>query len=78
MTRVLVWAGVGALGGVGAILRVVLDAAVSERAGRSFPFGPLAVDIVVDVAHARNPLADQWWVCIIGRLRLGSAEFLIP
>ena len=38
-------AGVGLLGGVGAIARVLLDGAVSARAGRSFPWGTLAVNL---------------------------------
>jgi len=37
--------GVGLLGGVGAIGRFVLDGAVSARAGRSFPWGTLAVNL---------------------------------
>ena len=37
---------VGALGGVGAIARFVLDGAVSRRAGRGFPFGTLAVNLL--------------------------------
>ena len=45
MTGVLVWIGVGALGGAGAILRFVLDAVVESRAGRSLPLGTFAVNI---------------------------------
>jgi len=37
--------GVGLLGGVGAIWRFVLYGAVSARAGRSFPWGTLAVNL---------------------------------
>jgi CrcB protein len=37
--------GVGLLGGVGAIARFLLDGAVSARAGRSFPWGTLAVNL---------------------------------
>ena len=50
MSGVLVWIGVGALGGVGAILRFVLDAVVESRAGRSLPFGTFAVNISGAVA----------------------------
>ena len=37
--------GVGVLGGIGAIARFVFDGAVSDRAGRGFPFGTLAVNL---------------------------------
>jgi fluoride exporter len=36
--------GVGALGGVGAVARLLVDAAVSERVGTAFPWGTLAVN----------------------------------
>lgn len=41
----LVWAGVAALGGVGAVCRFLLDRAVTARIGRPFPFGTLAVNL---------------------------------
>ena len=41
----LVWVGVGALGGIGALLRFLLDAAVSERAGSRLPWGTFVVNI---------------------------------
>lgn len=37
--------GLGLLGGVGAIARFVLDGQVSDRAGRDFPYGTLAVNL---------------------------------
>jgi CrcB protein len=40
----LLWLGVGLLGGVGALGRFLLDAAVSLRIGRQFPIGTLAVN----------------------------------
>jgi CrcB protein len=40
----LVWVGVAALGGAGAIGRFLLDSAVASRAGRDFPLGTLAVN----------------------------------
>jgi CrcB protein len=40
-----VWAGVMLLGGVGAVLRFLIDRAVSSRAGRPFPFGTLVVNV---------------------------------
>jgi fluoride exporter len=43
--RVLVWAGVAAIGGCGAVLRFSLDRAVSLLADSEFPFGTLVVNI---------------------------------
>jgi CrcB protein len=40
----LVTLGLGALGGLGAVARFLLDAAVSRRLGRVFPYGTLAVN----------------------------------
>jgi CrcB protein len=37
--------GVGLLGGLGAVARFILDGAVSSRAGRSFPWGTLVVNV---------------------------------
>ena len=45
MTGALVWVGVFLIGGCGAVLRFTVDKAVSRRAGRSFPFGTLVVNI---------------------------------
>jgi fluoride exporter len=42
---VLVWAGVVLIGGVGAVLRFLVDRAVSARIARSFPFGTLVVNL---------------------------------
>jgi CrcB protein len=42
---VLLWLGVGLLGGAGAIARFALDGAVSQRAGGRFPLGTLAVNL---------------------------------
>ena len=41
----LVWAGVVVLGGVGAVLRFLVDGSVSARAGRAFPYGTLVVNL---------------------------------
>ena len=41
----MVWVAVALLGGVGALGRFLLDAAVSERAGRELPLGTLAVNV---------------------------------
>jgi len=42
---VAVWAGVFVIGGVGAMLRFLVDRAVSARIPGSFPFGTLAVNL---------------------------------
>lgn len=39
------WVGVAALGGIGALLRFLLDGSVSARAGRELPFGTFAVNL---------------------------------
>ncbi len=41
----LVWTGVVLVGGAGAILRFLIDGAVSSRTGGGFPFGTLAVNL---------------------------------
>lgn len=42
---VAAWAGIALAGGLGAVARLLLDAAVSGRAGGSFPWGTLAVNL---------------------------------
>jgi fluoride exporter len=44
-TTALVWAGVMVIGGIGSVLRFLVDRAVARRAARSFPFGTLTVNI---------------------------------
>jgi len=41
----LTWVAVFVLGGVGSILRFLVDGAVSLRSGRSFPLGTLVVNV---------------------------------
>ncbi|ORV18112.1 fluoride efflux transporter CrcB [Mycobacterium celatum] len=41
----MVWLGVLLAGGIGSVLRFVVDGAVGRRAARSFPFGTLTVNI---------------------------------
>jgi fluoride exporter len=41
---VVIALGVGVLGGAGALARFLLDGAVSDRVGRRFPWGTLAVN----------------------------------
>jgi CrcB protein len=45
VSDVLVWIGVGLLGGVGAVARFLVDGAVSARAGDAFPVGTLVVNL---------------------------------
>jgi fluoride exporter len=42
---IAVWAGVVVIGGVGAVLRFLVDRTVSGRAGGTFPYGTLAVNL---------------------------------
>ncbi len=42
---VAVWTGVVLLGGIGAVLRFLVDRAVSKRVARPFPFGTLVVNL---------------------------------
>lgn len=42
---VAVWAGVMVIGGLGAMLRFVVDRTVASRTGGRFPFGTLAVNL---------------------------------
>lgn len=45
VTTALVWVGVVLIGGVGSVLRFVVDRTVARRLSRPFPFGTLAVNI---------------------------------
>ena len=42
---VLVWVGVGLLGGAGALLRFFLDGLIAARAGRDLPLGTFVINI---------------------------------
>ncbi|VEG53079.1 camphor resistance protein CrcB [Mycolicibacterium aurum] len=44
MSTVLVWVGVCALGGLGAVCRLTVDKAISRRTSGSFPYGTLVVN----------------------------------
>jgi CrcB protein len=44
-TTALVWLGVVLFGGIGSVLRFLVDRAVARRAARPFPFGTLTVNI---------------------------------
>jgi CrcB protein len=41
----IVWLGVLVAGGIGSVLRFVVDGAVARRMARSFPFGTLTVNV---------------------------------
>jgi fluoride exporter len=41
----ILWSGVLVAGGVGAVLRFLVDGAVARRAARSFPYGTFVVNI---------------------------------
>lgn len=41
----MVWVGVLLAGGIGSVLRFLLDGAVGRRVARSFPFGTLTVNV---------------------------------
>lgn len=45
MSELLVWIGVGLLGGAGSVARLLLDGAVSQRTGGRFPSGTLVVNL---------------------------------
>ncbi|RAU99637.1 fluoride efflux transporter CrcB [Mycobacterium colombiense] len=41
----LVWVGVALIGGIGSVLRFVVDRTVARRVSRPFPFGTLVVNV---------------------------------
>lgn len=45
MSAVLLWAGVGLLGGVGAVARFAIGTAVARRTAGWFPYGTLVVNL---------------------------------
>lgn len=45
IATVAVWAGVGALGGIAAIARFLIDGAIAARTPAGFPYGTLAVNL---------------------------------
>lgn len=45
VTIAAVWAGVALIGGIGSVLRFVVDRALARRVARSFPLGTLVVNI---------------------------------
>jgi CrcB protein len=45
VTTALVWVGVALIGGIGSVLRFVVDRTVARRVSRPFPFGTLVVNV---------------------------------
>ncbi|ORA16616.1 fluoride efflux transporter CrcB [Mycobacterium arosiense] len=45
VTTALLWVGVVLIGGIGSVLRFVIDRTVARRLSRPFPFGTLAVNV---------------------------------
>jgi len=45
VTAVAVWVGVGLCGGIGAVLRLLVDGAVSRRRPGPFPYGTLLINV---------------------------------
>lgn len=45
MSQVALWCVVGAVGGLGAILRFTVDGLISSRANRDFPLGTMGVNL---------------------------------
>jgi fluoride exporter len=65
--------GAGALGGIGAVLRFLLDGFVTRRTGGGFPFGTLAVNLsgalilgIFSGAALRGDAYEIWGVGLIG------------
>jgi fluoride exporter len=65
--------GAGVLGGIGAMLRFLLDGAVTRRTGGGFPFGTLAVNLsgalilgILTGAALRGDGYELWGVGLVG------------
>ena len=67
-----VWIGIGLLGGLGAVARVVLGAAVDARARMWFPWGTLTVNVAgalaLGVLAGSHPGADAYALAATGFL----------
>jgi CrcB protein len=67
-----VLAGIGVLGGLGAIARFLLDGAVTARAGRAFPYGTLVVNLTgtfaLGVLAGAAVTGDAWRLAATGAL----------
>ncbi|HLR99032.1 MAG TPA: fluoride efflux transporter CrcB [Mycolicibacillus parakoreensis] len=70
----MLWAGVVLAGGVGAVLRFLVDRAVARRLARGFPFGTLAVNLTGSVVLgllSGLALSPQWGL-LVGTALVGS------
>jgi CrcB protein len=69
-----VWVGVAVLGGVGAVLRFVLDASVQNRVATDLPVGTLAVNVSGSFALGllTGLGATGWTLLLAGTALLGS------
>jgi fluoride exporter len=71
---VLVWAGVGVLGGLGAIARFRLGSLVQERTAAAFPLGTLTVNVLgsfcIGVLTGAGVTGDG--LLLVGTATLGS------
>lgn len=68
------WAGVAVLGGLGAILRFVVDSRIAATIGRTFPYGTLAINLAGSLllgALAAGSVAADIYV-LAGTATLGS------
>ncbi len=70
----MIWIAVILAGGVGAVLRFLVDGAVARRAGKSFPFGTLAVNIsgAVLLGFIGALALDRYAALIAGTAFVGS------
>jgi fluoride exporter len=68
------WIGLALLGGVGAVARFRIDAAISRRSGGEFPLGTFAINIVGAFALGvlTGAAVTGAWLFVIGTGFLGS------
>jgi fluoride exporter len=69
-----VWAGVAALGGVGATGRFLLDALIAGRSGRDFPLGTLTINATgaLFLGLLTGLVAERDLMVLAGTATLGS------
>ncbi|MDH6242687.1 fluoride efflux transporter CrcB [Mycobacterium sp. OTB74] len=60
------WLGVAVIGGVGSVLRFLVDRTVAKHAGSAFPFGTMAVNI-----------SGAWLLGFLGGLALNPTAALL-
>ncbi|BBY79466.1 fluoride efflux transporter CrcB [Mycolicibacterium pulveris] len=74
MTTAAVWAAVPLIGGLGAVLRFVVDRTVSMRIGRAFPYGTLVVNIsgALLLGLLAGLALSPYWALLAGTAFVGS------